>query len=235
MQAQPFKAAIFDLDGVIVDTAKFHYQAWKRLAAELGFAFSEEQNEQLKGVSRMESLELLLRAGGITDVTPERKELLASRKNEWYKELLETLTPDDVLPGVSSFLELLHSRGVRTAIASASKNAPLILEKVRIRPLFDAVVDGNSIVRAKPDPEVFLEAARQLGAAPDSCYVFEDAAAGVEGAIRAGMRVIGIGDGQLLARADLIITSLEQLEPVFLLGHIGITGSGGQEVRVDEQ
>ncbi|KUP24388.1 beta-phosphoglucomutase [Paenibacillus sp. DMB5] len=224
LQVQPFEAAIFDLDGVIVDTAKFHYRAWKRLAEELGFPFSEEQNEQLKGVSRMESLELLLRAGGMTDVMPEQKETLASRKNEWYKELLETLTPADVLPGVHSFLGLLHSRGVRTAIASASKNAPLILDKVRIGPLFDVVVDGNSITRAKPDPEVFLEAARQLGASPDSCYVFEDAAAGVEGAIRAGMRVIGIGDGQLLARAHLTITSLEQLEPVFLLSHIGVNG-----------
>lgn len=235
MQAQPFEAAIFDLDGVIVDTAKFHYQAWRRLAGELGFAFSEEQNEQLKGVSRMESLELLLLAGGITDLMPEQKETLASRKNEWYKELLETLTPYDVLPGVRSFLGLLHSRGVRTAIASASKNAPLILEKVRIRPLFDVVVDGNSIVRAKPDPEVFLEAARQLGISPDSCYVFEDAAAGVEGAIRAGMRVIGIGDGQMLARAHLTVTSLEQLEPVFLLSHIGVNSHNGREEYTDEQ
>lgn len=235
MQAQPFEAAIFDLDGVIVDTAKFHYQAWRRLAGELGFAFSEEQNEQLKGVSRMESLELLLRTGGITDLMPEQKETLASRKNEWYKGLLETLTPYDVLPGVCSFLGLLHSRGVRTAIASASKNAPLILEKVRIRPLFDVVVDGNSIVRAKPDPEVFLEAARQLGASPDGCYVFEDAAAGVEGAIRAGMRVIGIGDGQMLARAHLTVNSLEQLEPVFLLSHIGVNGHIGREEYTDEQ
>lgn len=120
LRAQPFEAAIFDLDGVIVDTAKFHYHAWKRLAGELGFDFSESTNEQLKGVSRMESLELLLRSGGITDLTAERKEELASRKNEWYKELLETLTPGDVLPGVSGF-GLLRSRGVRTAIASASK------------------------------------------------------------------------------------------------------------------
>lgn len=235
MRAQPFKAAIFDLDGVIVDTAKFHYQAWRRLAGELGFEFSERTNEQLKGVSRMESLELLLRSGGITELTAEQKEELASRKNEWYKELLETLTPGDVLPGVRNFLGLLHSRGVRTAIASASQNAPLILEKVNIAPLFDAVVDGNSIARAKPDPEVFLQAARLLDAAPAACFVFEDAAAGVEGAIGAGMRVVGIGDGRLLARAHLTIASFEQLEPVFLLSHIGLNSPSGRGDCSNEQ
>ncbi|WP_438497223.1 beta-phosphoglucomutase [Paenibacillus sp. IHBB 3054] len=227
MRAKPFEAAIFDLDGVIVDTAKFHYKAWKRLAGELGFAFSERENEQLKGVSRMESLDLLLRAGRITDVTPERREAWASRKNEWYKEFLATLTPADVLPGVRNFLGLLRSCGIKTGIASASKNAPLIMNKVNIGPLFDVVVDGNSIVRAKPDPEVFLQAARLLGVAPGACFVFEDAAAGVEGAIRAGMRVVGIGAEQLLARSHLNITSFEQLEPVFLMSHIGVANHTG--------
>ncbi|MBU5673803.1 beta-phosphoglucomutase [Paenibacillus brevis] len=226
MQVKLFEAAIFDLDGVIVDTAKFHYQAWKRLAEELGFAFSEIENEQLKGVSRMDSLELLLRAGGITNLTRGQKEILASRKNEWYKEYLTTLTPADVLPGVARFLHHLRSSGIKTAIASASKNAPLILDKVNIGPLFDVVVDGNSIVKAKPDPEVFLQAARLLDAAPSACYVFEDAEAGVEGAIRAGMRVVGIGAEQLLARAHLTVTSFEQLEPVFLLSRIGVSDPG---------
>ncbi|RCX22714.1 beta-phosphoglucomutase [Fontibacillus phaseoli] len=226
MQVKPFEAAIFDLDGVIVDTAKFHYQAWKRLAEELGFAFSEKENEQLKGVSRMESLDLLLRAGGITNLTAKRKETLASRKNEWYKEYLTTLTPADVLPGVRSFLHHLRSSGIKTAIASASKNAPLILDKVNIGSWLDVVVDGNSIVKAKPDPEVFLQAARLLGVAPFVCYVFEDAAAGVEGAIRAGMRVVGVGEEQLLARAHLTVTSFEQLEPVFLLSRIGVSDLG---------
>ncbi|OKP77472.1 beta-phosphoglucomutase [Paenibacillus sp. P3E] len=235
LQTQPFEAAIFDLDGVIVDTAKFHYKAWQRLAGELGFAFSESDNEQLKGVSRMESLDLLLRAGGITEVTPERREAMASRKNEWYTEYLATLTPADVLPGVTDFLRQLHSCGIKTGIASASKNAPLILEKVNIRPLFDAVVDGNTIVRAKPDPEVFLRAAGLLGVAPAACFVFEDAAAGVEGAIRAGMRVAGIGDGRLLVRAHLTITSFEQLNPVYLLTHIGVTGHTGRGDRTDGQ
>lgn len=222
MPARPFEAAIFDLDGVVVDTAKFHYQAWKRLAEELGFAFSEKENERLKGVSRMDSLELLLQAGGITNLTRERKEALASQKNEWYKQYLATLTPADVLPGVVRFLHHLRSRGIKTAIASASKNAPLILDKVNISPLFDAVVDGNHIVKAKPDPEVFHEAARVLNVTPSACYVFEDAEAGVEGAIRAGMRVVGVGPESLLARAHLTVTSFEQLELVYLLSRFGV-------------
>ncbi|WP_240479798.1 beta-phosphoglucomutase [Paenibacillus wynnii] len=235
MRTQPFEAAIFDLDGVIVDTAKFHYQAWKSLAGELGFDFSERENEQLKGVSRMESLDLLLRVGGITEMPLTRREALANRKNEWYKEYLATLTPADVLPGVRSFLAHLRSCGIRTAIASASKNAPFIMDQVNIRPLFDAIADGNSIVKAKPDPEVFLQAARQLGVAPGACFVFEGAAAGVEGAIRAGMRVVGIGDGQQLARAHLIINSFQQLEPVILLSQITVTGDSGWGVCLNEQ
>jgi beta-phosphoglucomutase len=129
----------------------------------------------------------------------------------------------------------LRSCGIKTGIASASKNAPFILDQVNIRPLFDVVVDGNSIVRAKPDPEVFLQAARLIGVAPAACFVFEDAAAGVEGAIRAGMRVVGIGDRRLLTRAHLTITSFEQLEPVFLMSHMGITGSTGWGDRPNEQ
>ncbi|WP_342481703.1 beta-phosphoglucomutase [Paenibacillus sp. FSL L8-0340] len=227
MRAKPFEAAIFDLDGVIVDTAKFHYNAWKRLAGELGFAFSERENEQLKGVSRMESLELLLLAGGITEVTPERKEALASRKMSGTRSSWQRLRPLMYCPVSANFLGHLRSCGIKTGIASASKNAPFILDQVNIRPLFDVVVDGNSIVRAKPDPEVFLQAARLISVAPAACFVFEDAAAGVEGAIRAGMRVVGIGDGRLLTRAHLTITSFEQLEPVFLMSHMGITGSTG--------
>ncbi|WP_405116264.1 beta-phosphoglucomutase [Paenibacillus sp. FSL K6-1217] len=222
---QRIEASIFDLDGVIVDTARYHYLAWKRLAGELGFAFSERENEQLKGVSRLESLNLLLQSGGITDVTDEQRQSLASRKNEWYKEYLATLTPADVLPGVTALLEYLRSRDIRTAIASASQNAPLILEKTGVRPLFDAVVDGNSITRAKPDPEVFLQAARLLGAAPAQCIVFEDAEAGVEGALRAGMGVVGIGDAQRLGRARFTLASFRELAPAELLARIGGPGT----------
>ncbi|WP_334071379.1 MULTISPECIES: HAD-IA family hydrolase [Paenibacillus] len=160
---------------------------------------------------------------------------MASRKNEWYKEYLATLTPADVLPGVARFLQHLRVNGIKTAIASASKNAPLILDKVNIGPLFDAVVDGNSIVKAKPDPEVFLQAALLLNVAPSACYVFEDAAAGVEGAIRAGMRVVGVGTESLLARAHVTVTSFEQLEPVFLLSRIGVSDLGVMGDRPYEQ
>lgn len=229
LRPQPFEAAIFDLDGVIVDTARYHYLAWKRLAGELGFHFSEAANEQLKGVSRMESLDLLLRSGGIRDVTEERRQSFASLKNEWYKEYLAALTPADVLPGVTVLLEYLRSRNIRTGIASASQNAPLILEKTGVRPLFDAVVDGNSITRAKPDPEVFLQAARMLGAAPGQCIVFEDAAAGVEGALRAGMGVVGIGDAQRLGRARLTLASFRDMEPAALLDQLAGAMRGDSE------
>lgn len=229
LRPQPFEAAIFDLDGVIVDTARYHYLAWKRLAGELGFQFSEAANEQLKGVSRMESLDLLLRSGGITDLTEEQRQSLASLKNEWYKEYLATLTPADVLPGVTDLLEYLRSQDIRTGIASASQNAPLILEKTGVRPLFDVVVDGNSITRAKPDPEVFLQAARMLGAAPEQCIVFEDAEAGVEGALRAGMGVVGIGDAQRLGRARLTLASFRELAPAALLDQLAGARRGDPE------
>lgn len=229
LRPQPFEAAIFDLDGVIVDTAGYHYLAWKRLAGELGFHFSEAANEQLKGVSRMESLDLLLRSGGITDLTEEQRQSLASLKNEWYKEYLATLTPADVLPGVTALLEYLRSQDIRTGIASASQNAPLILEKTGVRPLFDVVVDGNSITRAKPDPEVFLQAARMLGAAPEQCIVFEDAEAGVEGALHAGMGVVGIGDAQRLGRARLTLASFRELAPAALLDQLAGARRGDSE------
>ena len=217
---KPFKAAIFDLDGVIVDTARFHFLAWRRLAEELGFEFTEKDNERQKGVSRMESLEVLLEVGGITNLSIERKEELASKKNEWYKEYLYEMTPDELLLGAKDFLRYLRLRDVKIALASASKNAPIILEKLNITDHFDAVVDGNSVSRAKPDPEVFLQAAEKLGIDPSECYVFEDAQAGVEGAKRAGMRVIGIGEKEILKKAEIVVKGFPEIEPVVLLSHI---------------
>lgn len=217
---KPFKAAIFDLDGVIVDTARFHFLAWRRLAKELGFEFTEKDNERQKGVSRMESLEVLLEVGGITNLSIERKEELASKKNEWYKEYLYEMTPAEILPGAKDFLRYLRLRDVKIALASASKNAPIILEKLNITDHFDAVVDGNSVARAKPDPEVFLQAAEKLGIDPSECYVFEDAQAGVEGAKRAGMRVIGIGEKDILKKAEIVVKGFLEIEPVVLLSHI---------------
>ncbi len=216
----PFKAAIFDLDGVIVDTARFHFLAWKRLAEELGFSFTQRDNERQKGVSRMESLEVLLEVGGITGLSPERKEELATKKNEWYKEYLYEMTPAELLPGAKDFLEYLRLRSVRIALASASKNAPIILEKLNITKLFDAIVDGNSVSKAKPDPEVFLQAAERLGIPASQCIVFEDAQAGVEGAKRAGMRVVGIGEREILKKAEIVVSGFPELEPVVLLSHV---------------
>ena len=199
--------AIFDLDGVLVDTAKYHYLAWKRLAGEFGFDFTEADNERLKGVSRMRSLEILLETGGITLADGE-KEKAASRKNVWYVEYLMALDESALLSGAKAYLLRLRENGIRIALGSASKNAPLILERLNIAALFDAVIDGNSVAKAKPDPEVFLKGAQALGLMPKNCVVFEDALAGVEAAKAGGMRVIAVGTPALLPGADRYIDSL---------------------------
>ncbi|MBN2084525.1 MAG: beta-phosphoglucomutase [Anaerolineales bacterium] len=204
------KAAIFDLDGVIVDTAKYHYWAWKRLARELGFEFAETDNERLKGVSRMRSLEILLEVGGVAMDEATRRES-ASRKDGWYVEYVEKMNPSELLPGAVEYVRHIRSRGVRTAIASASRNAPLIIHRVQIGSLFDAVVDGTKVSRAKPEPDVFLRAARELGIAAQDCVVFEDAEAGIEAAIRAGMGSVGVGKMDYLQNADLVIPSFQPL------------------------
>jgi beta-phosphoglucomutase len=204
------RAAIFDLDGVIVDTAKYHYLAWKRLAHSLGFDFTEVDNERLKGVSRGRSLEILLQIGGM-DFDDETKAQMAARKNEWYVDYIRQLDVGEILPGATEYLKAIRSRGVRTALASASRNAPLILERLGISALFDAAVDGNKVNNAKPDPEVFLRAAEELGIPPASCVVFEDAEAGIEAALRAGMGAVGIGSPFRLKDADVVIGGLWQL------------------------
>jgi len=198
------KACLFDLDGVLVDTAVFHFQAWRRLANELGFDFTEHQNEQLKGISRMESLDRILAWGGVS-LTEGEKLAWATRKNGWYLELVNQMTPADVLPGVRDFLENLREAGIKTALGSASKNAPLILERVGIADLFDAIVDGNQTSRSKPDPEVFVLGAKVLGVPPDECLVFEDALAGIEAAHRGGMKAVGVGSAAVLTEADALI------------------------------
>lgn len=203
-------ACIFDLDGVIVDTATYHYEAWKRLANSLGFDFTHEQNEQLKGISRMDSLDLVL-GWGNTQKSPDEKIQLAQQKNAWYLELVGKMKPDEILPGVRQFIEELKAAGVRIALGSASKNSAEILERTGISDFFDVIVDGNSVSRSKPDPEVFSRGAELLGFAPESCVVIEDAAAGVEAAHRAGMKVIGIGDPQVLKNADLVIPGTQKL------------------------
>lgn len=201
-------ACLFDLDGVLVDTAKYHYIAWKRLAGELGFEFTEQDNERLKGVSRMASLDILLEVGGIT-LDEDAKQALAEKKNAWYVEYISNMDESEILPGAREFIQALKDRGIKVALGSASKNAMLILNNTGLTPYFDAIIDGTKTAQAKPDPEVFTMGARELGARPDACVVFEDAEAGIEAAVRAGMRSVGIGSPETLGRANIVLPSLE--------------------------
>lgn len=186
------KGILFDLDGVLCSTDRCHYQAWKKLADRLGIAFDEQRNQKLRGVSRMESLEILLQ-GGEQEFDPQEKIALAEEKNACYRQLLMGLTPDDVSAEVRQTLQELRRRGYRQAVASSSKNTSLILQRVGLDSWFDAVVDGNDIAHSKPDPEVFLKAAQALGLQPAHCLVVEDADAGVEAAVRGGLPCAGIG------------------------------------------
>ena len=203
-------ACIFDLDGVIVDTARYHFLAWKRLTDQLGILFTEEDNERLKGVSRMASLEIILEIGN-RRLDENRKQEYATLKNNWYIEYIKTMTPDEILPGCLPFIKELRNANFRIAIGSASKNTPMILERVGIRGLFDAVADGNTISKAKPDPEVFLKAAEMIGVKPGNCVVFEDAVAGVQAALNAGMLCIGIGSPKILTEAHFVVSGLSEM------------------------
>lgn len=204
------KACLFDLDGVIVDTAKYHYLAWRRLAKELGFDFTKEQNESLKGISRMESLKILLNIGGLT-LDESEKMTLAEKKNNWYREYILKMTPDEILPGTVEFLEELRNKGIKIALGSASKNAMTILNNIKLVNHFDAIIDGTKTSNAKPNPEVFLLGAKQLGVSPFECVVFEDAKAGIEAAINAGMYSVGIGDPLVLNKANIVVSSLKEM------------------------
>lgn len=204
------KACLFDLDGVIVDTAVYHFQAWRRLANELGFDFTEHQNEQLKGISRMESLELILQWGNVT-LTEEEKVEWATRKNAWYLDLVMKMTPDEVLKGVPEFLTSLRANNIKIALGSASKNSKLILERINMLDYFDAIIDGNNITKGKPDPQVFLMGAEATHCKPDECVVFEDAVAGVQAGKAGGMKVIGVGSADILTEADFVIAGFEEM------------------------
>jgi beta-phosphoglucomutase len=200
------KACLFDLDGVIVDTAVYHFQAWRRLANSLGSDFSEQQNEQLKGISRMESLEMILAWGGI-QLSHQEKLDWASRKNDWYLEAVQLMTAKEILPGVVDFLNELKENKIKIALGSASKNSKLILNKIDLLHYFDAIIDGNNITKGKPNPEVFLMGAQATGSLPEHCLVFEDAEAGIQAAIAANMRAVGIGDRNILKQADVVYGS----------------------------
>ena len=211
------KGFLFDLDGVIVDTAVFHFQAWRRLAQKLGGDFTEEQNEQLKGVSRVDSLKKIIEWTGAT-VSDEEFQSLMVEKNEWYLELVQGLGPQDALPGALNFLQTAYDQGIKIALGSASKNAPMILEKLGITPLFTAIIDGNNVVNGKPHPEVFLKGAEALGLEPSECVVFEDSIAGVQAAKTGGMSSVGIGDAETL-QADIHFTALGDTTPEALVAH----------------
>ena len=206
---------IFDLDGVIVDTAKYHYLAWKNLANELGFEFTKEQNELFKGVSRKKSLEILLELGNVK-ATQEQFDTWMIEKNVDYLAYIEKMDASEILPDVPKVLELLKLNNIPISLGSASKNAIPILEKVNLLNYFDAIVDGNSVSKAKPDPEVFLKAAEKLNVLPEHCIVFEDAVAGIKAANTANMISIGVGDKNVLHEADYVFTDFTAMDIDFL-------------------
>ena len=204
------RAIIFDLDGVICFTDQYHYQAWKEMADAEGIYFDETINGRLRGVSRMESLDIILEKAS-REYTQEEKEQLAARKNESYVRLLEKMSPDDLSQEVKKTLEILRQRGYKLAIGSSSKNTKKILTQIGLNGYFDAISDGTNITKSKPDPEVFLRAAEFLGEKPEDCYVVEDAYAGIDAAKSAGMQAVGIGIAAGYAAADVKIQSFGEL------------------------
>ncbi len=204
------RACIFDLDGVIVDTAHYHYLAWRRLAHELGHDLTELENEQLKGVSRLQSLDIVLDLAGVS-LNQAHRELLADRKNAWFKEYIERMAPEEIFPGVLPLIRELKQNGIKVGLASSSKNAGTVLRRLGIEGEFDTVVDGSMITRTKPDPEIFLITAARLDVPPSDCLVVEDAEAGVDAAIAAGMKCIGIGSPLQLKRANMVFSKTSDI------------------------
>ncbi len=209
------QAVIFDLDGVLTDTAEYHFLAWKQLATQLGIEFSRADNELLKGVDRMGSLELILQLGQ-QQLSQDDKLMLAEQKNAEYLKLVQLMSPADLFPGVLPLFSSLKAAGVKTALASASKNAALVLQKLGIPALFDYVADSNLIKNGKPDPEIFLTCAEALGVKPERCIGVEDAPAGVTAIKAAGMYALGIGEPHALTQADLVIPAISALDPSLL-------------------
>jgi beta-phosphoglucomutase len=213
------KACIFDLDGVIVDTAKYHFLAWEKIADQLGIHFTEKDNEALKGVSRMTSLNIILSLGK-KEFTASQKQALAEEKNNLYLSYVQHMTEEEILPGVKKFLENLKSNNIKIALGSASKNARLILDKIQLTTYFDAIIDGNLITAAKPDPQVFLKAASLLNVLPREAVVFEDAEVGIEASVRGGFYCVGIGDKQQLGKANLVIKNFDHFSISDLIKNI---------------
>lgn len=209
------KGFIFDLDGVIVDTAKYHFLAWQKLAKSIGIDFSHEQNEQLKGVSRVKSLEKILAWGNKTISEDQFNALMAS-KNDDYLSFIAKMNHNEILPDVPKVLNYLKEQDQPISLGSASKNARQILEKVHLLKQFDAIVDGNDVSKAKPDPEVFLVAAKALNIKPEDCIVFEDSVAGVQAANTANMISIGIGEKSVLHEADYVFSDFTEIDTAFI-------------------
>ena len=205
------KAVIFDLDGVVVYTDGYHYKAWKKLADDNGWDFNEELNNGLRGVSRMDSLQIILDHNGI-ELPEEERVRLATIKNEDYRAFLAEIDDSALVTGAIDFIKRVRERGVKTAIGSSSKNAMMVLEKLRITDLFDAVVTGRDIQRSKPDPEIFLLGAERLGLRPSECYVFEDAHSGVDAAQAGGMVAVGFGPSAGLDHADIRVERFEDID-----------------------
>lgn len=207
------KGFIFDLDGVLTDTAEYHYQAWKRMANKLGIPLDREMNEQLKGISRMDSLDRILTLDNQTEkYSVEEKEQLANEKNEDYKKLILSVTPNDLLPGIADLLADLKKENIRLALASASKNGPVIMEKLGIADLFDTVVDPALLANGKPDPEIFIKGAEQLQLKPEECVGVEDAQAGIESINAAGIFSVGVGTKEMMKNADYAVLDTSELK-----------------------
>jgi beta-phosphoglucomutase len=211
MDERVLEAVIFDLDGVVVYTDAYHYKAWKKLADREGWKFDETLNDRLRGVSRMASLQIILDHNGI-DLPDDQKAALATVKNEDYKAFLEEIDDSALVVGSLDFIRALRNRGVPTGLGSSSKNAAVVLEKLGIADLFDAVVTGNDISRSKPDPEIFLKGAGRLGVAPERTWVFEDAASGVDAARAGGMVSVGFGPSEGLDHADIRVHSFAEID-----------------------
>lgn len=211
----PHKGFIFDLDGVVVDTATYHYLSWKKLANKLGFDINEAQNEQLKGVSRDQSLRILLKWGNVSVTEPEFTRLMVEKNND-YLSYISRMSSKEILPGVLQVLNYMEQKKYPIALGSASKNAKIILEKTAINQFFDVIIDGNDVTAAKPDPEVFVTAARRMNLAPYHCVVFEDSAAGIEAARTAGMISVGIGSKTILRQADYIFKAFTEMPIGFI-------------------
>lgn len=211
---------IFDLDGVLVTTDQYHYRAWKEIADEAGIAFDQETNNRLRGVSRAQSLEIILEKTGKVYLAKEKLSM-AERKNEIYKRLIRSISRQDILPEAEETLVELRARGIRTALGSSSRNAVFILEQTGLSKYFDAVSDGNGLQKSKPDPEVFERAARLLGVTCTDCLVVEDAGAGIEAAKAAGMYAAGIGDAQKSGKCDFRIERLSEIPAIVRVGKFG--------------